>query len=171
MDLWRQTSLWALTTVCSQRGENWLTTDLQKIMKTSGRGGFQSHVYYWRAECWACGSAFANNMILSIFILAFFFIKSHPKFLPTHPNNHDFIGISAKKHFQLQLLSHPFKVKFHWFQASHSFPLSSNCSWTGHIFPRTRASWSMDHMTNWSFCDLHRFMTCKTDRNEIGGKQ
>ena len=164
------TSLWALTTVCRQRwGElthNGSTKNDEDVWARGGsipclllKGRMLSVWQCFLQTTWYFPSSF----------LIFSSSNSHPKFLPTHPKNQAFIGISAKKHISN---FNYFHILSRWssigFKLPIAFPLSSNCSWTGHIFPRTRASWSMDHMTNWSFCDLRRFMMCKTDRNDIG---
>lgn len=115
------------------------------MMKTSGHGGFQSHVYYWRAECWASGSAFANNMVLSIFILDFSSSNSHPKFLPTHPKNQAFIGISAKKYVSN---FNYFHILSRWssigFKLPIAFPLAPTAVELGTSFPgqERRGRWT-----------------------------
>lgn len=166
------TSLWALTTVCSQRWGELTHNGSTKNDEDVWARGVSIPCLLLKGRMLSVWQCFRKQHGTFHLHSWFFFIK-FPSQISSHSSeksgfHRDFC---KKICFQLQLLSHPFKVKFHWFQASHSFPLSSNCSWTGHIFPRTRASWSMDHMTNWSFCYLRRFMMRKTDRNEIGRKQ
>ena len=140
------TSLWALTTVCRQRwGElthNGSTKNDEDVWARGGsitclllKGRMLSVWQCFLQTTWYFPSSF----------LIFSSSNSHPKFLPTHPKNQAFIGISAKKHISN---FNYFHILSRWssigFKLPIAFPLAPTAVELGTSFPgqERRGRWT-----------------------------